>query len=48
MNDQVEINLFDIEETYPNCTVQILRSSVTGQVSVGWWPNKEAHDDEHT
>lgn len=34
-----EINLYDIEETYPNCTVQILRNSVTGDVSVGWVRN---------
>lgn len=35
----VETNLYDIEEIHPNCTVQILRNSVTGEVSVGWWPN---------
>lgn len=35
----IETNLFDIEEVHPNCTVQILKNSVTGEVSVGWWPN---------
>jgi hypothetical protein len=35
----VETNLFDQEEIHANCTVQILRNSVTGKVSVGWWPN---------
>ena len=39
MPDLIETNLFDIEEIYPNCTVQIWRNSVTGEVSVGWWPN---------
>ena len=41
-NDEskVEINVFDIEEIHPNCTVQILRSSVTGKESVGWWDNE--------
>ncbi|MCQ4770324.1 hypothetical protein NE579_07590 [Intestinimonas massiliensis] len=37
----VETNIFDIEEIYPNCTVQVLRNSVTGEVSVGWWKNGE-------
>lgn len=37
--DLIESNLYDIEEIYPNCTVQILRNSVTGKVSIGWWPN---------
>lgn len=32
------INMFDEEEIIHNCTVQILRNSVTGEVSVGWWP----------
>lgn len=34
------INIFDIEEVYDNCTVQILSSSITGEVSVGWWKNE--------
>ena len=37
----IETNIFDIEETHPNCTVQVLRNSVTGEVSVGWWKNGE-------
>ena len=36
----VESNLYDEEEILPNCTVQILRNSVTGATSVGWWENK--------
>ena len=30
---------YDSAETYPDCTVQILRSSDTGECSVGWWRN---------
>lgn len=37
----VATNIFDIEEIYPNCTVQVLGNSVTGEVSVGWWKNGE-------
>lgn len=39
-----ETNIFDSEETIPNCTVQILRNSVTGEVSVGWYRNLEEDD----
>lgn len=35
----VDMNLYDIEEIYPNCTVQVLRNSYTGKTSVGWWIN---------
>lgn len=41
------VNLYDEMETYTDCTVQLLRNSVTGKVSVGWWPNDrppEGHD----
>ena len=34
-----EINLYDREEIFENCTVQVWSNSYTGQVSVGWWPN---------
>lgn len=33
----VETNIYDTEEIHHNCTVQVLRNSVTGDVSVGWW-----------
>ena len=45
MPDIIETNLYDIEEIHPNCTVQILKNSVTGEVSVGWWPNEEEGDE---
>lgn len=37
---EIETNIFDIEEIYPNCTVQILKNSVTGEKSIGWWVNE--------
>lgn len=37
----VETNIYDTEEIHHNCTVQVLRNSVTGDVSVGWWREKE-------
>lgn len=37
----VEPNIYDQEERHENCTVQILRNSVSGEISVGWWENKE-------
>lgn len=36
-----ETNLYDSEEVHENCTVQILKNSVTGETSVGWWENEE-------
>ena len=35
-----ETNIYDQEEIHENCTVQILRNSVTGEESVGWWENE--------
>lgn len=37
----IDTNIFDIEEIYPNCTVQILRNSITGVIRIGWWRNEE-------
>ena len=36
---KVETNIYDKEETYPDCTVQVLTNTATGDVSVGWWKN---------
>lgn len=33
----VETNIYDEEELHHNCTVQILRNSITGETSIGWW-----------
>lgn len=38
----VEPNIYDQEEIHENCTVQILKNSITGACSVGWWENREA------
>lgn len=37
---KVETNLYDKEEIYPDCTVQVLTNTATGDVSVGWWKNE--------
>lgn len=34
----ISASLFDKEEVFKNCTVQVLSNSVTGEISVGWWP----------
>lgn len=39
---KAEISLFDKEEVYENCTVQVLTNTTTGEVSVGWWQNDNA------
>lgn len=36
---RVETNMYDKEETFPDCTVQVLTNTATGEVSVGWWKN---------
>lgn len=41
----IETNVFDEVEIYPNCTVQILKNSVTGEESIGWWVNESADED---
>lgn len=35
-----ETVVYDQEIIHPNCTVQILRNSITGAESVGWWKNE--------
>lgn len=40
-NTKVETNIYDREEIHENCTVQVLTNTVTGDVSIGWWKNKE-------
>lgn len=35
---EIKTNIYDIEEIHHKCTVQVLRNSVTGEVSIGWWP----------
>lgn len=33
----VKAGVYDVEEQYHNCTVQIWKNSVTGETSIGWW-----------
>lgn len=49
MSEQIEvtdIDIYDEEEIHTNCTVQILKNSVTGKISIGWWENKEEDVDD--
>ena len=41
---ETEDNLYDTVDTYYGCTVQILRNSITGQISIGWW--QDEYDEE--
>ena len=41
INAIVESNIYDEEEVYYDCTVQVLRNSITGEISVGWFRNDE-------
>ena len=35
--DAPETDVFDIENVYYNCTVQVLKNSRTGEVSIGYY-----------
>ena len=35
----IEVNLYEEVEIHTNCTVQILRNVLTGELSIGWWEN---------
>lgn len=37
--ETVEVNLYEEVELHTNCTVQILRNALTGELSIGWWEN---------
>ena len=37
---EIETNLFNKETIYTNCTVQVWENTITGEVSVGWFPNE--------
>lgn len=44
MNDNEQIiatNVFDECEIHENCTVEIWKNSTTGEISIGWYENKE-------
>lgn len=42
INAIVESNIYDEEEVYYDCTVQVLRNSITGETSVGWFRNDKS------
>jgi hypothetical protein len=44
LNAQTTVAIYDQEEIHHNCIVQVLRNSVTGDVSVGWWREKEEEE----
>ena len=33
----IDVAVYDEREVHTGCTVEILRNSVTGDVSIGWW-----------
>ena len=35
--ESVETNMFDVVEKYDDCVVEVLKNSITGEVSVGWY-----------
>ena len=38
---EIETSIFNERTVYPNCTVEVWRNSVTGEVSVGWYRNDD-------
>lgn len=40
------MDFYDKEEIYPNCTVQVLTNTITGECSVGWKENTENPADD--
>lgn len=43
--ETIDTGIYDKEDIYPNCTVQILTNTETGEMSVGWWENERSTDD---
>ena len=42
---EIDVPIYDQEEIHHGCTVQVLRNSVTGAVSIGWWTENEDEND---
>lgn len=42
---RVHASIFDLVDVYENCTVQVLKNSITGEISVGWWHVDEPEAD---
>ena len=32
----VRVNMYDVEEGHENCSIQILKNTVNGEISIGW------------
>ena len=45
-NYKIDLNLYDEEDIYQNCTVQVLHNSITDEYSVGWRENLKGVEDE--
>ncbi len=43
--EKIEACFYDKVETFPNCTVQVLTNTTTGEVSIGWWKNERRDED---
>lgn len=41
----VDSNLYNEEEVHENCTVQILKNTYTGKISIGWFDNTKGEND---
>ena len=39
-DERILPNLYDQEEYYEDCTVQVLTNTVTGEQSFGWWQGR--------
>lgn len=39
-SDKPTTSIYDIVEEHKNCTVQVLKNSITGEISVGWKEDK--------
>lgn len=44
--EKIETCFYDKVETFPNCTVQVLTNTATGEVNIGWWKNEERTDED--
>ena len=46
-SDRVVSNIayYDQVEVFPDCTVQVLTNTETGDISYGWWKNSGTQDD---
>lgn len=40
MADEISYNIYNKEEIYTDCTVQVWSNTITGDGSVGWWENR--------